>query len=319
MEIANNSLINILLPNNNNLLKEALKNSDNKELQNLLQNKNLSTQEILKNIFEQLKNPDKSNQSLLNFLKNSNFLKDLGSFSSNINDLLNNLKSNENLKSFAPALENFSKNIKDMDANNIEKNIKNSGTFLESKLANFTNQDSKSLLNDLKTIMLKLQDEIQKNQTESKQNTELSKLVDKVLTQVESSQMFSLLSNSNYLYIPFLWENLEDGNIEITKNESDNFYCKINITLKNYGKVQLTLGIFEQTNFEIYANFENKEFKEIFKEKISNLKEGFKNQEINLKVLRINDFNETKSPYNSSTQDKFSIDSSITNQLDIKV
>lgn len=317
MEIANNSLINILLPNNNNLLKEALKNSDNKELQNLLQNKNLSTQEILKNIFEQLKNPDKSNQSLLNFLKNSSFFKDLGNFSSNINDLLNNLKSNENLKSFAPALESFSKNIKEMDSQNLEKNIKNSGIFLESKLANFANQDSKNILNDLKTIMLKLQDEIVKNQTENKQNSELSKLVDKVLTQVETSQMYSILSNSNYVYIPFLWENLEDGNIEITKNESDNFYCKINITLKNYGKVELTLGIFEDKNFEIYANFENKEFKEIFKEKLSSLKEGFKNQEINISVLRINDLNQNSTPYYSS-QNSYDVDSSILNQLDIK-
>lgn len=317
MEITNNSLINILLPNNNNLLKEALKNSDNKELQNLLQNKNLSTQEILKNIFEQLKNPDKSNQSLLNFLKNSNFFKDLGNFSSNINDLLQNLQSNKDLKPFSQALELFSKNIKDLNPENLEKNIKNSGIFLESKLNNYLNGDSKNILNDLKTIILKLQDEIAKNSTETKQGNDLSKLVDKVLTQIETSQMYSLLSNSNYVYIPFLWENLEDGNIEITKNSKDDFYCKINITLKNYGKLELTLGIFEDKNFEIYGNFENKEFKEIFKEKISSLKDGFKNQEINIKVLRINDFQETQTPY-TNTQNFNDVDSSILNQLDIK-
>lgn len=317
MIISNNSSMNILLPNNNTLLKEALKNIDNKELLNLLQNKNLSTQEILKNIFEQLKNPDKSNQSLLNFLKNSNFFNDLGNLSSNINDLLKNIKSDENLKSFSNSLENFSKNIKDIDAQSLEKNIRDSGIFLESKLNNYTNIDSKNILNDLKTIILKLQDEIAKNSLETKHGSDLSKLVDKILTQIETSQMYSILSNSNYIYIPFLWQNLEEGNIEITKNESDNFYCKINITLKNYGKVELTLGIFEEKDFEIYANFENKEFKEIFKEKLTSLKDGFKNQEINIKVLRINDFNENKSPYNSN-QNIYDVDSSILNQLDIK-
>ena len=319
MEVSNNSLLNILLPNQNAVLKEALKSADNNELKNLLQNKNLSSQEILKSIFEQIKNPDKSNQSLLNMLKNSSLLKDIGSFSSNISDLTTSLKNDSNLKSFANTLENFTKNIKDINPNNLEQNIKNSGIFLESKLANISNitnmanLDNKNIIDDLKTILLKT------NEEAIKSNPEVSKQIDKLLVQIETSQMYSLLSNSNYVYIPFLWENLEDGNLELKKSETEDFYCKINLTLKNFGKVEITLGVFNNIDFEIYANFENENLKTLFKKKIATLKEGFTNQEINLKVLRINDLNEndkSKSTYEKNTYDEYS---SILKQVDIKV
>ncbi len=313
MEVNNNSQLNILLPNQNAALKEALKNADNSELKNLLQNKNLSTQEILKTIFEQIKNPDKSNQSLLNFLKNSNFIKDLGSFTLNLNDLINNLKKDETLKPFAQGLENFSKNIKEINASNLQENIKNSGIFLESKLAKFAGNENKSIMEDIKSVLLKVNEEVSKN------TPELSKLVDRLLNQIETSQMFSLLSNSNYVYIPFLWENLEDGNIQINKKENDDFYCKINLTLKNYGKVELTIGIFNDIDFEIYANFENDDFKEIFKEKMSSLKEGFIQQEINLKILKINNLNDENKTSNAYEKNSFDQYSTIFNQVEIKV
>ena len=42
---------------------------------------------------------------------------------------------------------------------------------------------------------------------------ELTKQIDKILTKWIFYQLNSLVSNSNYVYVPFFWEMLEDGTV----------------------------------------------------------------------------------------------------------
>lgn len=67
MEITNNNLLNILLPNDNKVIKEALKQADLNQLAD--SSKNRSVQHILANFFNDLTQGTKSNETVVNLLK----------------------------------------------------------------------------------------------------------------------------------------------------------------------------------------------------------------------------------------------------------
>ena len=77
MLVSNNSLLNILLPNENKVLKDVLKEADSKTLNSMKQG-NTTVGDILKNLFDDLKTGDKSKATIENMLKESNLFKDLG-------------------------------------------------------------------------------------------------------------------------------------------------------------------------------------------------------------------------------------------------
>jgi hypothetical protein len=506
MLVANNTLLNILLPNDNKVLKEALKEADSKSLEQLIKNNTNSVAEVLKDLFENLKSGTKSNTSIENILKNSTVFKELGNVSTNIATLLENISQDENLQKFKPLIENFLKNIKDMDANTLKEQLKNSGVFLESKMAqtpntkienilnqiqnlikdintpqtrqvneliskllqnpnsndfnanlktlttalqnlnnslstpqtqnlstlvnqlktvvndaslieskienhlpttnplnakdniniqtkellnqlkneiiqnpilqnnktimpllenllkmdnffsksenistllsqnNFNNLNSftsnfssnitplltslkdeleslnpnnlnlqnqvmkfvekienilKELLNpniqkneaknlneDMKSILLKMQEELA-SKTDSK-SAELSKQVDKLLTQIDYQQLLSLSSNSNSVYLPFLWEMLEEGNISMKKTEEEKFYCQINLTLKDFGKVDLMLALYDKNKLDLTVYAQREHFKVAIRDNMQKLKIALNSVDlipVNIKLL----------------------------------
>ena len=88
MLVANNTLLNILLPNDNKVLKEALKEADSKSLEQIIKNNTGSVGDVLKDLFENLKSGTKSNSSIENILKNSTVFKEMGSFSNSLSSML---------------------------------------------------------------------------------------------------------------------------------------------------------------------------------------------------------------------------------------
>ena len=68
MLVENNNLLNILLPNNNKILKEALKEADSKSLEQIVKNNTGSVNDVLKDLFENLKNGTKSNTTIENIV-----------------------------------------------------------------------------------------------------------------------------------------------------------------------------------------------------------------------------------------------------------
>lgn len=174
MLVTNNTLLNILLPNDNKVLKEVLKEADSKTLEQLVKNNSASINDVLKDLFDGLKNGTKSNTTIENILKNSTVFKDLGAVSNNLTSLFENISQDENLQKFKPLIENFLKNIKDMDANTLKEQLKNSGVFLESKIAQSSTPNSKieTILNQIQNLIKDL------NTTQAKQVNELiSKLL----------------------------------------------------------------------------------------------------------------------------------------------
>ncbi|WP_121626467.1 flagellar hook-length control protein FliK [Poseidonibacter antarcticus] len=515
MLVSNNSLLNILLPNDNKALKDVLKQADSSTLEQMVKNKSISVNDILKNLFDDVKTRNKSNSTIENILKNSPIFKNLGSFSSSLSSMIKNIDEDSNLQKFKPLLENFSKNIQNLDANSLKEQLSKSGVFLESKIAQSNNQNSNlntnlqkvlaqiqdlvkdintpqakqineliqkvlqssdsiqqtinlknlstslqnlnnslsttqttnlltlknqlnsiindgnlveskiennsnntntnlkdqintqikdllnqiknelsqnpslqnknilnvietllktndlfthdtksmdvkssslnnfsnlstftnnlstnlnslvlalkdtisnlepkqnnvdlqnnilknidkleniikeavlnpsslkneplSISNDIKSILLQMQDEISSKIDPKSQ--EILKQVDKLLTQIEYHQLTSFTSNSNYVYLPFFWDMLEDGSINMKKSEDEKFYCQINLTLKDFGKVDLMMSMYDSNKIDLTIYAQREHFKIAVRDNLQNLKKALNDIDlipVNIKLL----------------------------------
>ncbi|WP_151947835.1 flagellar hook-length control protein FliK [Aliarcobacter butzleri] len=540
MLVSNGSLLNILLPNNNKVLNDVLKEADSKNLEQMVKSSTSSTSAstILKELFTSLKDGTKSNSTIENMLKNSATFKELGNVSTNLSSLVDELSTDENLQKFKPVLENFLKDVKNIDANALKEQIKNSGIFLESKLSQtpnsklenvltqlqnlvkdintpqakqvnelidkllqniktqtntntqitqnqtatneFTNNlktltsslqnlnnslnptqtqnlsnlanQLKSLINegtlveskienstnltdkttnlannstlkdsinlqtkelltqikndiiqnpnmiqnknilpmidnllkmdnlfskndtiqnflansnssgnlstftsnfasnlspllttlkeslealnpnnthlqnhltklvdkvehiiqdlattpngkldtkvseDMKTVLLQMQDELA-SKTDPK-SLEVAKQVDRLLTQIDLHQLTSLVSNSNYVYLPFFWEMLEDGSIEMKQKDEEKFFCQINLTLKDFGKIDLMLGLYDKNKLDLTIYAQREHFKTAIRENMQQLKIALNSVElipVNVKLLDMKEDNKESS------------------------
>lgn len=565
MLISNGSALNILLANNNRVLNDALKEADNKTLNNLLKqdssnsssSTNTAASSILKEVLNSIKDGTKSNSSLENILKNSTAFKDLGNLSSNLSSLLETIKDDESLQKFKPLLENFLKNIKDVTADNLKEQIKNSGIFLENKLSsnpnaklenllqnisnllktidtpeaknssqiidnilknipkdgslkgsellnnlktlvsslqnlssslnsnqtqtlnnlanelknfiqngsmiesktenlvsktltqtqtseteninsannikslinnqvkellnqikqdltqnqniiqnkniltlidklislpdlfskseailnsvqnsnisNFSNnfatnlnplltalkeslqainpknieiqnqinslikkveniiqeytnnqldnpKDNQKLDNDFKSILLKMQDEVAQK-TDIKSQDSL-KTINNLLTQIDMQQLTSLVSNSNFVYIPFFWEMLEDGTVEIKEKEEDKFFCQIKLTLKDFGKIDLMLSMYDENKLDMTIYAQREHFKVTLRDNLQKLKLALNEANIipmHIKLLDMKEESENKEQKPTNVyQNNYNNDFITSSRIDIK-
>jgi len=132
-------------------------------------------------------------------------------------------------------------------------------------------QTKEQLSHDLKATLLKSHEEISKSNHPQKQ--EVLKAIDKLTLQIDYHQLVSHLSNSSSLYIPYAWEQLEDGNITLKSAKNKKFFCDIELQLKDYGELKLRLGMFEQNQLSINIDTKNEEFRTLLKQNIGSLKE----------------------------------------------
>jgi hypothetical protein len=157
--------------------------------------------------------------------------------------------------------------------------------------------------NDLKSILLKANDEIAKSSHPNQ--AEILKNIDKLSLQIDYYQLMSHLSNSSSLYLPFSWDELQEGNIKLKKGEEDKFYCDIELKLKEYGELHLRLVLYEENQLNIQIHSDNQEFKNIIKQNISSLRSALIEAHITPREIRILDATKkvVTSAYNSPNDD----------------
>ncbi len=166
----------------------------------------------------------------------------------------------------------------------------------------FVQENVREILSkDLKALLLQAGDEISKSSHPNQ--AEISKHVDKLLLQIDYYQLTSHLSNSSSLYLPFSWDGLEEGNINLKKDKDDKFYCDIDLKLKEYGELKLKLTLYEknQINIHIYSN--NNDFKEIIKENIHLLRSALIESQITPREIRLFEAVKKSSPYDNQSND----------------
>ena len=316
MLISNQSNLNILLSNNQALLNKILDSSLDSELKSILTNQNSGADvlKIIKELFLALKDGSKSEMNLENLLKNLNFSKELGTLSSNISTLLQNLQSDESLSNLKTPLENFLKNFQNIDDLNLKEQIKNSGVFLENKLLNSSKYNFDD---DFKANLLKLQEALTtKSDAKSIENL---KIINNLLAQVELNQLGSLASNSNFVFIPFFWDMLEDGFIQMKQKEEEKFFCQINLNLKDFGKVDLMLFLYDKNKLDLTIYAQREHFKVAIKENLQTLKKALNSVEliaVNIKLLDMKD--DKKEDNLEQKYQNFYKESIFSNSIDIK-
>ena len=290
-------------------LKSELQNIKGVDLTNI--DKIVSKLENMQNLFTKVDNPIdmKSLQTnSLNFTSN---------FSSNISNLLLNLK--DAMMSLNTNGSNDSSNSLKLQ-NQIQTVVDKIQTVMNPMNMKEQTSDT-NLSNDMKNVLLQMQDELASKTNEAKSSQELLKQVDKMLTQIDYHQLLSVTSNSNYVYVPFLWDMLEEGSINMKKANEDKFYCQINLTLKDFGKVDLMLGLYDDNKIDITIQAQREHFKVKVKENIGKLKQALNSVNlipVNIKLLNLEEKNETQKEktdiYTNSYENK-----NINTGLDIRI
>ncbi|MFW2597844.1 flagellar hook-length control protein FliK [Aliarcobacter butzleri] len=282
---------------NNTTLKDSI-NLQTKELltqikndiiqnPNMLQNKNILP--MIDNLLK-MDNLFSKNDTIQNFLTNSNLSGNLSTFTSNfasnLSPLLTTLK--ESLETLNPNNTHLQNHLTKL-VDKVEHIIQDLATTPNGKL------DTK-VSEDMKTVLLQMQDELA-SKTDPK-SLEVAKQVDRLLTQIDLHQLTSLVSNSNYVYLPFFWEMLEDGSIEMKQKDEEKFFCQINLTLKDFGKVDLMLGLYDKNKLDLTIYAQREHFKTAIRENMQQLKIALNSVElipVNVKLLDMKEDNKESS------------------------
>jgi len=128
------------------------------------------------------------------------------------------------------------------------------------------------LVNDVKATLLSIKHELSTSSLPV--HREILGQVERILTQIDYFQLVSFSSNSNTTYLPFSWDSLEGGQISLKKLKENRFFCEINLTLKEYGKIDLMIMLFEDIHVNISVFSEKKEFNLLVQENLLQLKQG---------------------------------------------
>lgn len=307
VDVANTQIKNLI----NNQVKELLTQikQDLTQNQNIIQNKN-----ILTLIDKLISLPDlfSKSEAILNSVQNSNISNFSNNFATNLNPLLTALK--ESLQAINP------KNIE------IQNQINSLIKKVENIIQEYTNnnldnpKDNQKLDNDFKSILLKMQDEVAQK-TDIKSQDSL-KTINNLLTQIDMQQLTSLVSNSNFVYIPFFWEMLEDGTVEIKEKEEDKFFCQIKLTLKDFGKIDLMLSMYDENKLDMTIYAQREHFKVTLRDNLQKLKLALNEANIipmNVKLLDMKEESETQEQKPTNVyQNNYNNDFITSSRIDIK-
>lgn len=130
---ATEARLSILLPNTNKALAQAIANATPEQLVQLKEGKDIKS--LLMSVFHDKITESKSDQALLDILKNGAVFKNMGNFSEDLKSLLSNLKNLPEFSQKASVAEGFLKDILSLDPQSLKHRISNSGIFMESKIA----------------------------------------------------------------------------------------------------------------------------------------------------------------------------------------
>jgi len=167
-------------------------------------------------------------------------------------------------------------------------------TFTKPEHLLIQSQLEEHLAGDVKSQLLKLGEEF-KTLTTPVSNEVQTKL-DQLIANIDYHQLLSHLEGSNTLYFPFSWDVLEEGSLSFKKREGKKFYCEIHLELKEYGKIDLMMALYEGNQVEIQAHTENSDFKNLIQENLPALRALLNQAGINPRAIRIYDAKESTAP-----------------------
>jgi hypothetical protein len=261
----------------------------------------------LKTILTQLQNalshfsPTTHNTApLLQLIENSLQVQNLSQSHTLLNNLQQLLTQLNSTEPFGNALSSNKQNQELLNLVNkfesiVTKEVLNNPTFTAPH--NALNLLKDELSHDMKAVLLQLQKEISSG-VQNQTTQEMLKHIDKLLVQIDYNQLMSLTSNANTLYLPFLWDLLEEGTITTAKGEKDKFYCQINLKLKEHGKLDLLVVVYDK-NIEITMHAQQEAFKKHLQSNLQQLKQNLSSVgliPLSIKLYDLKEQNESNNP-----------------------
>lgn len=210
-------------------------------------------------------------QTIDKFLTQPSLMQNQAAFKNSLNELLTTIKT---IITNIPTQSNIQPTEIYRLINNLENSIKPGSELLHPKNLEFNPEIQKTnISNDIKSVLLKLGEELQQ-QPSSQISNEIYKQVDKLLTQVDYYQLMSLTSSTNYIYFPFIWDMLEDGSLSMKKLNEEKFYVEINLQLKEFGKINLLLVMYDKNHLDISIFAQKQKLKEEVSDHLQGLKKA---------------------------------------------
>jgi hypothetical protein len=283
-----------VLSSKNSTINKELTNSLKSELKNDLLNYQSSIGDSsikdLSSLIDEVFAKAKSRESLLNLLKQEIFLKSFNSFSLDLKSLFESLKNSEEFKLFANKIDSFMLDIKTIDSNSLKEYLQSSGLLFESSISKEL-LDSKNLnilnlfiskdsINDLKLQLLQLKSEMLLSGSDDIKD--VLKSLDRVLTQIEYTQLLSYADNSLYFKLAAFWDDLEDGYMKFKSLNKERFYCEIELKLKEFNRVKLSIMLYEKDALSISLFCENRDLESLLKITQKELKNSIKSKGLNI-------------------------------------
>ncbi|MCD6172696.1 MAG: flagellar hook-length control protein FliK [Sulfurimonas sp.] len=260
------------------------------KLEHLIQVKNLTPKNFkLSSIKESLE------QISLNI--NKSFTMESKSIINSLEKIFQSLKSIDSVEKFIDKnlpsdISKLNQNIKDVilkadpifskDTNLILNKLQ---TLNTPEKLNSAQNVKEIISSDLKAILMQTSEEMAKS-PHANQN-EILKYIDKLSLQIDHYQLLSHLSNGSSLYLPFSWDMLEDGNIELKKDEDEKFYCDIDLKLKEYGALNLKLTLFEKNQLNLHIYSSSEKLKTLLKENIPSLRSALIDIQVTPREIRV--------------------------------
>lgn len=153
IHLTTDARLKIILPNTNKALAEAIKNATPEQLVQIREGKDIKS--LITSVFQEKITASKSDQALLQILKNAPAFKNMGSFSDQLGSLAAEIKSLPDLAQKSRVLDNFLKNFTSLNGETLKSQLAQSGVFMESKIAQVlqTLPSLKETLQTLKTLL----------------------------------------------------------------------------------------------------------------------------------------------------------------------
>lgn len=222
--------------------------------------------EILQSLTKGLADASISKESVLAVLAQSGIAKSMQNAHLELRTILDLLKKDPSLDRFLQPLEKALLHAGSIDASKLKNQLSSFGIFTDSSL-------EKSLQNfNLKSLLQEMSQELKSNPSAAAK--EMLWHVNKALIQIDYYQLLSFASTTNTSYLPFAWNGLLQGQIAIKKLKEKRFFCEINLVLKEYGKIDLLLMLFDDIHVNISIFAKKKEFLQLFKSEAQTLKKG---------------------------------------------
>ncbi len=153
IHLSTDARLKIILPNTNKALAEAIKSATPEQLVQIREGKDIKS--LITSVFQEKITSSKSDQALLQILKNAPAFKNMGSFSDQLDSLAAEIKNVPDLAQKTKVVENFLKNVTSLNGETLKSQLAQSGVFMESKIAQAlqTLPSLKETLQTLKTLL----------------------------------------------------------------------------------------------------------------------------------------------------------------------